>query len=1071
MSWKRSQQLGQIMAFCLLGGFTYDLRADTSSLRDKGFSSKWIQQLTERGEPRSYSKNELQYIGLPIGGLFTGQVYLGGDGRLWYWDVFNKRVMNPGGPGDRYYNKPMNPDDYRGLNQGFVLEVRHKDQYKTLLLDGRGFDDISFQSGYPIGKVTLSHSEIPIMVELEVFSPFIPTNTRDSSIPATIMAYRLTNTGSDHMDVRIGGWLENAGYREALIRGDFMEPMVNPIEGVTGMALSAKMKNQKPSIRKDIVIQDFEYGYGRWRSLGRAFGLTPFSKMEAASWQPISGHQDAQLANSHNTRETQASYQADGLTGKLISPDFEVTRDYLTFLVAGGNHVGKTEVRVIIDGDIVAQASGENSNELKPFVVDLREHKEKEAKIEVVDDHTGPWGIILADQFVLTDRPQANQDPSQDPDAGGMAIILLDHKGETYNVLPESWMELLKTAKQSLPDARFGTGVVRSRLTSLAPAQSMEIPLALCWHIPNVHRGDIAVNHGLRNFDRQRHYYFKHYRDVSAVAQDLAKRHKELTAATRLWHDTWYDSTLPYWFLDRTFINASSLATTMANRFHDPEQSYLDGRVYFWEGVYLGRGTCTHVTHYEQAFGRLFPEAARAQRKITDFDIGWDDRLGYVRYRAELGFGHHFGIPHAIDGHAGTILRTWREHTTSKDDTFLRAIWPRVKRAVQFMIDQDAGQGYFEELVPESDRNGKPNGILSGPQYHTLDKYWTGKIPWHSGLYLASLRAAEQMAMEMSDTAFAVECREIAELGYKNLPRETFDSKLGYFVHYPDHGKEYLVNTNIGCHIDQVMGQSWAFQVDLPRVLPKPQTVSALKKLFEHNFYAKIGDYRRDALIPCVRFYADDDEPGFLICTFPHGGAKEAVPTGTKDWDALVVGYFSECMTGFTYQVAAHMIAEGLVIEGLALCRAIHDRYAEAPLRRNPFNEVEYGNHYSRAMSSYGAFISACGFEYHGPKGHIGFAPKLSPDDFKAAFTTAEGWGTFSQQRSNGALTARLEIKWGRLKLKSIALEVTSTVKRVTVDGYEVDFQVRGDRVIVQFPQERALVVNQPLVIQLYESK
>ena len=53
-------------------------------------------------------------------------------------------------------------------------------------------------------------------------------------------------------------------------------------------------------------------------------------------------------------------------------------------------------------------------------------------------------------------------------------------------------------------------------------------------------------------------------------------------------------------------------------------------------------------------------------------------------------------------------------------------------------------------------------------------------------------------------------------------------------------------------------------------------------------------------------------------------------------------------------------------------------------------------------MASYGVFLAACGFEYHGPKGHLGFAPRLGPDDFRAAFTSAEGWGTIAQKRENG---------------------------------------------------------------------
>src|SRR5437868_4733597 len=93
--------------------------------------------------------------------------------------------------------------------------------------------------------------------------------------------------------------------------------------------------------------------------------------------------------------------------------------------------------------------------------------------------------------------------------------------------------------------------------------------------------------------------------------------------------------------------------------------------------------------------------------------------------------------------------------------------------------------------------------------------------------------------------------------------------------------------------------------------------------------------------------------------------------------------------------------------EGLAVTRAVHDRYHAS--RRNPWNEVECGDHYARSMASYGVFLAVCGFEYHGPKAHLGFAPRVISQlksslpnhpkvtTFKAAFTTAEGWGTYSQ--------------------------------------------------------------------------
>ncbi|MCK4999603.1 MAG: hypothetical protein KAS23_08710, partial [Anaerohalosphaera sp.] len=162
---------------------------------------------------------------------------------------------------------------------------------------------------------------------------------------------------------------------------------------------------------------------------------------------------------------------------------------------------------------------------------------------------------------------------------------------------------------------------------------------------------------------------------------------------------------------------------------------------------------------------------------------------------------------------------------------------------------------------------------------------------------------------------------------------------------------------------------------------------------------------------------------------------------------------------------ASHMIYEGMLKEGLAIARAIHDRYDAA--LRNPYNEIECSDHYSRAMASYGAFISICGFEYHGPKGHIAFSPRLTPENFKAPFITAEGWGTFSQSQKDNKLTAKLEIKWGQLKLKSITLAPLASVKHATVNGHKADFEVIDGQTTVQLPGEH-IVHGESLIVELF---
>ena len=56
-------------------------------------------------------------------------------------------------------------------------------------------------------------------------------------------------------------------------------------------------------------------------------------------------------------------------------------------------------------------------------------------------------------------------------------------------------------------------------------------------------------------------------------------------------------------------------------------------------------------------------------------------------------------------------------------------------------------------------------------------------------------------------------------------------------------------------------------------------------------------------------------------------------------------------------RVRALVRGKARALEGLAVERMLHDRYHAA--RRNPWNEVECGDHYARSMASYGVFLAA----------------------------------------------------------------------------------------------------------------
>ena len=96
----------------------------------KEFDLEWVRSLVQRGEPTIYTKensSNFEYIGVPIGGIATGQLYLGGDGKLWYWDIFNNKgrrhVRGVRTYADPYKRSNLENPAYNNIQQGFAIRT------------------------------------------------------------------------------------------------------------------------------------------------------------------------------------------------------------------------------------------------------------------------------------------------------------------------------------------------------------------------------------------------------------------------------------------------------------------------------------------------------------------------------------------------------------------------------------------------------------------------------------------------------------------------------------------------------------------------------------------------------------------------------------------------------------------------------------------------------------------------------------------------------------------------------------------------------------------------------------
>ena len=179
------------------------------------------------------------------------------------------------------------------------------------------------------------------------------------------------------------------------MKKEFTQIMISVVASLTVMAES----------KLPFINSDFESGgLTNWIVDGTAFARNPF---------PCSGDKkDQQLHDSMQGNYcANSSVHGDYHTGSLTSNAFIITRDYLTFRIAGGVEKG-TRIELLVEGDPVRDCSGIENWMLKANYFDLRQWRGQSAQIRIIDEIEASWGHIIADDFQLTDtRPSGPTQP------------------------------------------------------------------------------------------------------------------------------------------------------------------------------------------------------------------------------------------------------------------------------------------------------------------------------------------------------------------------------------------------------------------------------------------------------------------------------------------------------------------------------------------------------------------------------------------------------------------------------------------------------------------------------------
>lgn len=554
-----------------------------------------------------------------------------------------------------------------------------------------------------------------------------------------------------------------------------------------------------------------------------------------------------------------------------------------------------------------------------------------------------------------------------------------------------------------LPDAQLGGPMPRSGPSGpgetwnggiavpfdIPPGATASIRFLLAWHFPQRYVNFPQFGHPEPQWGPTRFWLGNHYTTRFADALDVA-RHvqgswEDLCARTEAWTRSLNESGLGAVSVEHLAAQVATIRSPSCFR-------AADGRFFGFEGI-NGASTrghagdaggscpmnCTHVWNYAQAVARLFPELERSMRD-TEIEVmqapdgSVPHRVIVPTYLRQL-WDRPIGGPDepALDGMLGVVLKHLREVRNGAGVPWLRQRWPALVRLMEHITSRW-----------DPDRT----GVLSGIQPSTHDIDLRGTNPYMGLLWLAALRAMEELARIVDDVSTALSMRATFESGSRGYDEAMFTGDHFRQVLSADEPDRFQWRN--GVLTDQLLGQWWAHQLSLGYLVPRSHIVTALRTIVRCNLRTGFDPSRMTG-----RAFADGPDAGLIMCTWPDGG-QPSEP----------LRYSDEVWTGSEYQVAAHCLLEGLDAEAAKVLDALWARYDGS--RRNPYNHIECGDHYVRSLSGWSVFDAMTGQQWNAVTSTLRLR-RLPPAGLRWPVVTSQGWGTV--HTANGLPV--LECAWG----------------------------------------------------------
>ena len=355
-------------------------------------------------------------------------------------------------------------------------------------------------------------------------------------------------------------------------------------------------------------------------------------------------------------------------------------------------------------------------------------------------------------------------------------------------------------------------GVLRSQaVRTLAAGETAELVLGLAWHFPYWTSSD---------GERLQHRYAASYEDAGQVLAFALPRAGEIEKRIIAWQQAIYASPTTLPLLKDAAIN--SLYVLARNSWW-----IADGRFFQSESFTGCPITETFVCRFNGSFplALLFPECEKATMRSVAAAQAPSGEIPFA-FGAPMGSkSPYYHVQHPIVSSEFALV-TWRNYVLWKDEAYLEEMYPRVQAALRFAMSLDSDRDGIVNEDPGSEKGFPAN------QYYDIWPWW-GTSAYTGSIWLAALRAGEEMAKKRGDGAFADEMRR-----WYQAASASFHQKLwtgAYYRLYNDPVGKRVSETSL---TNALCGQWFAYATGLGDIVPRSNVLSVIDTVLRWNVAA-----------------------------------------------------------------------------------------------------------------------------------------------------------------------------------------------------------------------------------------